>query len=246
MDEFKNNKTLSRRELAGLEALDQICDLSIGKFNRTLPKSVNYASQFLKISNDFAELSSANVANSDFFPFLHEFQEIITDEGLCYTSNMLEFKDLYTRTITTSLRYPKHEDLSNWTVFGYENANDPMAYPKRILGSGRKAGFSLMLKMRQQDVDYTCKGAINGFRILLHTPDEIPQIDSHFYRVPFGVETMISVTPRAITTSDNLKGYKPFKRQCFFNGERRLVFSKIYTQANCKLECLAGKLKLIH
>lgn len=243
LENFKNKKTLTQYDLTSLEALHQICELSLDDFHQTSRK-IEYVAKLVEIKNNFANISFANVANTRYDAFLKEFQEIITDEGLCYTSNMLDFRDLYKTEMVPSLRYPKVGNRSNWTVFGYEDFKDPLAYPIRILGSGRKAGFALKLRMKQQDVDYACKGDLNGFRILLHTPDEIPQLDSHFYRLPFGVETMISVQPRAMATSDNLKHYTPMKRQCYFPGEKRLNFFKTYTQANCKLECLTGKLIL--
>lgn len=108
------------------------------------------------------------------------------------------------------------------------------------MGSGRKAGMTLRLMMERKDIDYACKGAVNGFRLTLHTPDEVPRTASHFYRIPFDAETLIAITPRGISTSEDLRNYKPKKRQCFFPGEKRLKFFKSYTQANCKMECLAG------
>lgn len=242
MEKHENNETLSEHELDGLEALYQICDFELFGFTRALPTSSKYISKLLEISNNFAETSFFKNSYEGFTILREDFPEIITDEGVCYTLNMLDFEDLYKKEVASNLRYPKVRRRSNWTVFGYEDKEDPSDYPFRSFGSGRKKGVSLKLRMRQQDVDYTCKGAVNGFRILLHTPDELPKINDHYYKVPFDVETMISVEARAMSTTDNLKRYKPIERQCFFTGEKQLNFFKSYTLQNCKLECLTGEL----
>lgn len=83
-----------------------------------------------------------------------------------------------------------------------------------------------------------CRGPVQGFKILLHTPGEIPQVSKHYIRVPLQQEVLISVKPNMITTSDELKYYKPSQRQCYFEKERYLKFFKVYTQRNCELECL--------
>lgn len=138
-----------------------------------------------------------------------------------------------------SLRFPNHKQNSTWTIFGYDN-NDPVAYPKRVMGSGRKSGMSIHLIMRKKDVNNACKES-NGFRLALHTPDEFPDMSSLYYKIPFNKETMMSVQPKVMMTSDELKEYRPRKRQCYFENDKPLKFFKAYTQSNCKLECLTGE-----
>lgn len=58
--------------------------------------------------------------------------------------------------------------------------------------------------------------------------------------VPLLEEVLISVKPNMITTSENLRHYTPWDRQCYFSDERQLRFFKIYTQRNCELECLSN------
>lgn len=234
-----DNLTLPIEDAKALEALIQICDLKLPIDEVNVTKQ-NIIQKLFDINHNFLNLSeTAQVGVTNFAPMNSFFQEIVTGEGICYTTNMLDYRDLYTKEIVRSLRHPKHKDRSNWTVAGYES-NDPNLYPGRILGSGRQAGMTLKLVMSRKDVDYACKGAVNGFRLTLHTPDEMPQTAAHFYRIPFHAETLIAITPRGISTSEDLRNYKPKKRQCFFPGEKQLRFFKSYTQANCKLECLSG------
>lgn len=240
---FHEETELTENEEKALEALYQICDLELEPENVTLTK-VNYIQELREINNDFLDECEVSTLEFKYKKCSDFFHEIVTDEGICYTFNMLDYKDLYTKNIVKNLQFPKHNDSSSWDVRGYKNT-DPKAYPMRVLGSGKQTGLNLEFAMRKKDVDYACKGAANGFRLTLHAPDEFPRPSSHFYRIPFGAETLIAINPRGISTSENLENYKPNKRQCFFPGEKRLEFFKSYTQTNCKLECHAGKCNLI-
>lgn len=106
--------------------------------------------------------------------------------------------------------------------------------------------MTLRLVMKRRDIDFKCKGPVNGFRMTLHTPDEVPRTASQFFRLPLDAETLLAITPRGISTSEDLKTYKPKKRQCYFPGEKMLQFFRSYTQANCKRECLSGILITNH
>lgn len=115
-----------------------------------------------------------------------------------------------------------------------------MTYPRRVLGPGAKAGLNIVLKLTKPDLDYICRGPVQGFKILLHTPGEIPRVAKQYFRVPLSQEVVVSVKPNMITTSEGLVDYAPERRQCYFNFERSLQFFKVYTQSNCELECLAN------
>lgn len=113
-------------------------------------------------------------------------------------------------------------------------------YPHRVFGAGARAGFFALLKLNDTDAEYVCRGPVQGFKVLLHVPGEVPQVSKHYFRVPLLEEVLISVKPNMITTSENLRHYTPWDRQCYFSDERDLRFFKIYTQRNCELECLSN------
>lgn len=125
---------------------------------------------------------------------------------------------------------------------GYQNSVpvDPETYPYRIFGSGARSGLFALLRLYEQNLEYLCRGPVQGFKILLHTPGEVPQVSKHYFRVPLLQEVLVSVKPNMITTSDGLRHYEPNRRQCFFNSERSLQYFKVYTQRNCELECLTN------
>lgn len=105
---------------------------------------------------------------------------------------------------------------------------------------GASDGLFVYMGMFDKDIDYLCGGAVQGFKLLLHTTGEIPQISKYFYRIPLDHEVIVSVKPILMTTAKSLENYAPDRRQCFFEKERRLTFFKVYTQRNCELECITN------
>lgn len=137
----------------------------------------------------------------------------------------------------------ENKNSTNWTLEdGYNNSdgNVTETYPHRVFGAGARAGLFALLRLYEQDMEYICRGPVQGFKILLHTPGEIPQVSKHYFRVPLLQEVLVSVKPNMITTSEGLRIYEPNRRQCFFDSERSLRFFKVYTQRNCELECLSN------
>ena len=117
---------------------------------------------------------------------------------------------------------------------------DKDVYPKRILDPGARGGLNIVFKLYENDTDYICRGPVQGFKVLFHTPGEIPRVSKQYFRIPLRQEVFVSIKPNMITTSPGLTDYAPERRQCFFNDENFLKFFKVYTQSNCELECLAN------
>ena len=164
------------------------------------------------------------------------FSEVITDEGICYTFNMLNHKDLLTNIIDDSFQYPKHgKKLTNWTLKHGYDTNDVNSYPLRPTGAGFEAVLTFLLSANKSD---KCKVATQGFKLAIHSATDIPRFSKQFYRIPFQSEVLLAVNPNMVKTSNDLKNYKPNVRQCYFDGERKLNYFKVYTQSNCEYECL--------
>lgn len=122
-----------------------------------------------------------------------------------------------------------------------QGESDLNEYPYRMPNAGIQAGVFLVLQTYQKDLDYLCRGPIQGFKITLHSPNEVPQVSKYFYRVPLDQEVSISVQPQMITTKDpHLRKYSSELRGCYFNSDRPLKFFKTYNQRNCELECVAN------
>lgn len=156
-----------------------------------------------------------------------------------------EFFFFIFRMVPELMTVKKNPNSINWTMEnGYNiiDLNTTSIYPYRVFGSGPNHGLTTISMVYDSMMDYVCKGPIQGFK--LHTPNEVAQVSKHNIRVPCEEIVAISIKPKLITTSDNLRKYTPNQRGCIFNTENRLKFFKIYTQRNCELECLANFTKI--
>jgi acid-sensing ion channel, other len=80
---------------------------------------------------------------------------------------------------------------------------------------------------------------------MVHSPFEIPgnfeTID--LIEFDYGYDLEVLITPEIIETDADLINYKPEERGCYFEGEKKLEFFKIYTRKNCESECIANELR---
>lgn len=84
--------------------------------------------------------------------------------------------------------------------------SEDTTYPYRVYSASD--GLAVFLRLFDRDIDFLCGGAVQGFKILLHAPGEIPQISKYFYRVPLDHEVIMSVRPSIMTTTDKVISYE--------------------------------------
>lgn len=240
LSDIMRRDSVNPDDQAALEAVAQVCDII--NVNNLAATHQSYVSNLREISNEFYKISKIEIESSGEQNFSEFFHEVITEEGVCHTFNMLDAEDFYSDGMASELKYPRHGRRSSWAIYGYGSDHKPDTYPIRVLGSGVKDGVYIKLKMHKKDLDYACKKDTSGFRLVLHTPDEFPQPGSQFYQISFNTMSMINVQPKVMSTADEMRHYTPEKRQCFFEDDKKLKFYKHYAQANCKLERLASKI----
>lgn len=114
-------------------------------------------------------------------------------------------------------------------------------FPYRSLAAGARNGMFAVLSTLRQNLEYICRGPVQGFKVALHTPGDVPQPSQHYFRVPLGQEVLVAVKPTLRTITDGLLHYAPHERNCFHEDEGGLHFFRHYTQRNCELECLANR-----
>lgn len=239
LNRIRNNETLSQGDSDSVHALFLVCNFK----DQVNASEFNYVEKYFYLSNNFINESKVFTQQQDIIAFDKYFHPIITDEGLCYSSNMLNENDLYTEAMTPDLRLPKGtQESTNWTIRGYENTRDPNVYPRRVFGSGISAGVQISLFTRLKEIDYACKQETNGYKLILHPPDELPRTSLHYHLIQLGAESHISVQPRVMSTTDNLRKYDPLKRQCYFEDDKKLKYFKHHNMAHCKMECFTGKI----
>lgn len=243
---FSNDsKSLTGDEVIKLKALYQICDfgehLKLGQILNQTGAENNVVSTLEKLASPMADMfARCRYSSQKFSDCKNHFFKVITDEGVCYTFNMLDQKDLFNKdTVDASLRFPENGEKSKWFLEKEYESSKLKVYPQRVIGSGVQAGLTVELKMKLSDLNPGCKRGLQGFRLSLHSPVELPQMSKQFYSIPFQKQTTISVMPHMLYSSKDVKGYDPISRQCFFNEEKNLKFFKTYTKSSCELECQA-------
>lgn len=226
---FQENRTLDIDELLSLELINQVYDLNLklNALNMTSGAN-NFPNELEKIAMPLDKIfDTCRYGSFRFSDCKKYFTKIITDVGVCYTFNMLDYRDLFNADhLDESLKSPDHGKKADWFLEKEYRSLKLETYPRRVLGSGLMAGLSIQLKN-------------NNFRLAIHTPAEIPQISKQFISIQGQKQTTIALRPQMIYASKDLNGYNPNKRQCYLPGERNLKFFKVYSKSSCELECLA-------
>ncbi|XP_055613090.1 pickpocket protein 28-like [Uranotaenia lowii] len=171
------------------------------------------------------------------------FSETITDSGVCYTFNGIAANNLYrTENLQGEFAYSSFSEMPiEWfRESGYLSGSDLYAYPERPLGKGMKFGLEISLVSYLFGDNFFCNGPRDGFRVLVHPPDEVPTLDHFSHRVAMRDTMSLTIKPHITETSPSLRYQAHEDRQCFFENERYLRFFKIYNQHNCITECLVN------
>lgn len=54
-----------------------------------------------------------------------------------------------------------------WTLEeGYPADAEKDTYPRRAMSAGTRAGLVILMRAYQQDLDYICRGPVQGFKVL--------------------------------------------------------------------------------
>uniref|UniRef100_A0A1A9WD09 Pickpocket protein 28 n=1 Tax=Glossina brevipalpis TaxID=37001 RepID=A0A1A9WD09_9MUSC len=218
----------TRESLAYFYVVSQVCDLHIiqqSKPDADFVQGIEIIGRLSEIMPAFNETFLRCKWRNSLQNCANLFHKFITDDGICYSFNSLSVEEIYRQEglIPDLMLHFENRTRTDWNVEdGYSFSTQTSTYPKRVLGPGTKAGLDLLLNGYEKDFDNLCRGPVQGFKILLQTPGELPLMSKRFFRIPFDQEILISIKPKIITTSSGLKHYEP------------------NNQNNCELECLAN------
>uniref|UniRef100_A0A336MJF3 CSON001992 protein n=1 Tax=Culicoides sonorensis TaxID=179676 RepID=A0A336MJF3_CULSO len=175
------------------------------------------------------------------------FGRILTEEGVCYTFNLLNKTELLRDGFSFNFDENFPPSAANWS-FDMKSIkpedpqytfNNPF-YPFRIFTTGQKL-IVYLASNTAEDLDESCPGYGERFRVFIHGPDEIPWHLHHYYDIDIKTYTTLSVTPQIVMATDRMEtAYSPEKRRCYFDGEKTLKYFKRYTKKNCELECFVN------
>ncbi|KAK9883365.1 hypothetical protein WA026_001538 [Henosepilachna vigintioctopunctata] len=163
---------------------------------------------------------------------------LLTDEGLCYSFNMFDVRDIYSdinqmKYFREGWRNPDwHPDE------GYKKGKIEKTYPRRTFLNGAKNSLIVAFFTNKSEIYYSCRDfSLQGIRVSLHAPTKIPRPSQVFFSVGLNRLTTVSVTPTLMRTTPAIQMYDPTKRNCYFSRERKLKYYKLYNQDNCNMEC---------
>ncbi|XP_060523205.1 uncharacterized protein LOC132700102 [Cylas formicarius] len=240
------NGTLTEKENQNALYMNLLCDMDLADH---LNVTEDY---FTDEILDFLSTSTQHRRNETLFGCIWMGREvdcreifipILTDEGVCYSFNMLDREHIFRDNVLHFQDFMKtrFEGNLSWTLDdGYPEDAGLESYPRRALFAGAKNSLTIVLITWKDDIDYTCKESLQGYRVILHTPMRIPRPSQEYFRVPLNEVVLGSIQPNMITTSESVKVFNPRRRECYFPSERHLRYFKIYTQLNCHLECLTN------
>ncbi|CAH1959274.1 unnamed protein product [Acanthoscelides obtectus] len=166
------------------------------------------------------------------------FKPILTEEGVCYSFNILDKTDMFRDNVEFNLPdFHSTSQIQHWDVESGFTASQIHTYPQRALRIGQKNAFYVLMKTRKSDIEYECPMGESGYRVILHFPSCYPDVTENHFTVPLGQSVTGVIIPHMIKTSEGVKRFHPQTRDCYFQSERPLKYFKVYTQANCLLEC---------
>lgn len=126
---------------------------------------------------------------------------------------------------------------SNWNQFvGYSEEQNEN-YPYRVHDTSQRSSLTVIFKVLQSDLNYTCSPGIHGFVVSLHPPNEEPQIYERYFYLPLQKTVLLAVKPQFRVLSKSVRTHDVHLRRCYLYDERPLRFFKHYNANNCRTEC---------
>ena len=110
----------------------------------------------------------------------------------------------------------------------------------KILKTSGRVNQGLFMSFTRTDSPsrfYKCENEA----FIVHSPDEHPASFefNQYSDMSFGGFLDVLVLPQVIETDEELRSFSPSDRQCYFEGEIKLKYFKVYTKQNCMSECIS-------
>ena len=228
---YKKNVNITQAEEVQLHALCDICPHMRKRFNLRNPSFNMSSSDFSLYMTKIMPFSSGAL---EFNGVIHKnsrdaLQTTISfNQGPCKTFNLANSLEMFTENVSKIFRNDVSEP---------QNRSSNEKRPYHLESAGSKYGFRLEINISKQTYKQFCTPT-NGFiMVSLHSPYNLPDVSFHFAMVPFETHSRIFIKPLSIVTPDHLSSYSKNLRHCIFKYEKKLSFFKVYSRANCEMEC---------
>ncbi|KXJ70516.1 hypothetical protein RP20_CCG023314 [Aedes albopictus] len=237
----KLNESVDEERVRRLLLLLQLCDYNIYDKHETPFYYDDVLVDLRRMSIPSFEIFNACGWKGQGIACLEYFKTTLTEKGFCYTFNSLANNDIL-RKEELDPRYNLNSEVraSHWELDKGFRDTGINSFPHRIVSGGYRNSLEATLIVNKSDLDYLCGDSFQGYKVMLHMPDEFPIVSHQYFRVPLDQELIVSVTPNVMATDDRVRSYPPEERRCYYAHERYLRFFKIYNKANCETECLTN------
>lgn len=219
-----------------VEALSQICDPHLFESMKLREKPTT-GENLLSIHREIS-LQQEFIALCQFqrnmMPCSELFEETITDDGICYTFNKLKGQFVYKTGEEGSLEGSE----KSWNLRSGFDENINNSFPHRA-APGTESGLNVVLMMQTANLDFICKGPVQGYKVRIHAPDEHPWMSKGFQRVGLNSESLIAVKSK-VSFNQDYEGVN-----CHSTSSKTLRHFKRYSHENCITECLSSYVEMV-
>jgi amiloride-sensitive sodium channel len=111
----------------------------------------------------------------------------------------------------------------------------PSAYPIAVQATSHE---TFQLRITESTPIHANQKLCLSQSIQIHAPHEPPIFAEFQEFAELKGSTNVEVTLEITRSDRSLRALKPVDRECFFKGERKLKYFKIYTQKYCEMECI--------
>ncbi|XP_053687608.1 pickpocket protein 28-like isoform X2 [Sabethes cyaneus] len=238
----KLNESMDGERVRKLLALLQLCEHDLYDRSETATEDNDMLKLLRKMAIPSFEIFQSCFWKGHPVECLDVFKTSLTEKGFCYSFNTIANNDLLrNEELDPSYAFNSEKRASHWNLdFGYQTGVGINAFPHRVITGGYLGSLAVSLLVNKSDVDYFCGNSFQGFKVILHMPNEHPQLMHQFFRIPLNKELIVTVVPHVTSIGPRAQQYRPEQRHCFNSRERHLRFFQIYTQKNCEIECLTN------
>lgn len=72
---------------------------------------------------------------------------------------------------------------------------------------GEKSAVNILVQINKKHITGPCQGLVEGFKVHLHLPYEMPRLRNNYFRVALHQRVLLAVRPNVSNTSDGFQKY---------------------------------------